>query len=36
LEDYGVHSEARQYSGRQVGPGWTCPVHFAGKEKGHD
>lgn len=28
LDDYGTHSEARQYSGRQVGPDWRCPVHF--------
>jgi FPC/CPF motif-containing protein YcgG len=29
LEDYGgVHSEARQYSGRQVDGDWRCPVHF--------
>jgi len=25
LEDYGTRSEARQYSGRQVEPGWECP-----------
>lgn len=28
LADYGVHSEARQYSGRNVSSGWRCPVHF--------
>jgi uncharacterized protein len=28
LGDYGAHSEARQYSGRQVGPDWRCPVRF--------
>jgi FPC/CPF motif-containing protein YcgG len=28
LEDHGAHSEARQYSGREVGPGWRCPVRF--------
>jgi FPC/CPF motif-containing protein YcgG len=28
LGDYGSHSEARQYSGRQVGSDWRCPVHF--------
>jgi uncharacterized protein len=25
VADYGQDSEARQYSGRQVGPGWTAP-----------
>lgn len=30
LDDYGAHSEARQYAGRQVGPEWKCPVHFDG------
>jgi len=28
LEDHGAHSEARQYSGREVGPDWRCPVRF--------
>lgn len=29
LNDYGgVHSEARQYAGRQVSEKWRCPVHF--------
>lgn len=28
LSDYGTHSEARQYAGRQVGPNWRCPVEF--------
>lgn len=28
LGDHGSHSEARQYSGRQVGSDWRCPVHF--------
>lgn len=29
LKDYGdVHSEARQYAGRQVSEAWRCPVHF--------
>jgi FPC/CPF motif-containing protein YcgG len=28
LEDYGTHSEARQYAGRRVGPNWRCPVQF--------
>ena len=32
LEDFGAHSEARQYSGRQVGPGWRCPVQFHGEK----
>jgi len=25
LDDFGVRSEARQYAGRAVGPGWRCP-----------
>jgi hypothetical protein len=25
LADYGTHSEARQYSGRQIDPSWECP-----------
>ncbi|MPZ50140.1 MAG: hypothetical protein GEU75_12735 [Dehalococcoidia bacterium] len=28
LTDYGAHSEARQYSGRNVNGDWRCPVHF--------
>jgi FPC/CPF motif-containing protein YcgG len=27
LADFGENSEARQYSGRQVGPEWKCPFH---------
>ncbi len=27
LDDFGEDSEARQYSGRQVGPEWKCPFH---------
>lgn len=27
LEDFGNASEAKQYSGRQVGPDWKCPFH---------
>jgi FPC/CPF motif-containing protein YcgG len=27
LEDFGESSEARQYSGRQVGEDWKCPFH---------
>jgi FPC/CPF motif-containing protein YcgG len=27
LEDFGVRSEARQYSGRAVEEGWRCPFH---------
>jgi FPC/CPF motif-containing protein YcgG len=34
LSDYGAHSEARQYAGRQVGPHWKCPVHFGSDEGG--
>jgi uncharacterized protein len=34
LSDYGAHSEARQYAGRQVGPDWKCPVHFGADEGG--
>ena len=36
LSDYGAHSEARQYSGRQVGPNWTCPAHFDVRGRQHD
>lgn len=28
LADFGINSEARQYSGRKVGPDWTCPFDF--------
>jgi FPC/CPF motif-containing protein YcgG len=31
LADFGKHSEARQYSGRKVGPRWKCPVSFEPK-----
>lgn len=27
LEDFGQNSEARQYSGRNVGEAWKCPFH---------
>lgn len=27
LQDFGEESEARQYSGRQVGQNWKCPFH---------
>lgn len=27
LGDFGHHSEARQYSGRETGPAWKCPFH---------
>ncbi|GAB2760149.1 guanitoxin biosynthesis heme-dependent pre-guanitoxin N-hydroxylase GntA [Salinimicrobium soli] len=27
LEDFGENSEARQYSGREVGDEWKCPFH---------
>lgn len=30
LADYGAASEARQYSGRRTGPGWSCPFHYRG------
>lgn len=32
LSDFGRHSEAVQYSGREVSPEWKCPVHFHTKE----
>jgi hypothetical protein len=32
LERHGEASEARQYSGRAVDPGWRCPFHYAGKD----
>src|ERR1051325_7689318 len=28
VDDFGKHSEARQYAGRHVGPNWRCPVRF--------
>jgi FPC/CPF motif-containing protein YcgG len=28
VEDFGVHTEASQYAGRRVEPGWRCPVSF--------
>lgn len=28
LADYGAHTEARQYSGREVAHDWRCPVRF--------
>ena len=27
LADFGQAAEARQYSGRAVGPDWVCPFH---------
>jgi FPC/CPF motif-containing protein YcgG len=36
MEDYGHHSEARQYSGRQTSGEWTCPVHFGTSEEPGD
>jgi FPC/CPF motif-containing protein YcgG len=36
LTDFGAHSEARQYAGRQVGPQWQCPVHFGSPEESVD
>jgi hypothetical protein len=35
LGDFGVHSEARQYSGRPAEEGWRCPFH-AGDEAPDD
>jgi FPC/CPF motif-containing protein YcgG len=29
LANFGEHTEARQYSGREVGDDWRCPVTFA-------
>jgi FPC/CPF motif-containing protein YcgG len=29
LADYGEHTEARQYSGREVDDSWRCPVRFS-------
>ena len=31
LEDFGAHSEARQYAGRQGGSAWRCPAQFHGE-----
>ena len=31
LADFGEASEARQYSGREVGPDWQCPFDFGSK-----
>jgi FPC/CPF motif-containing protein YcgG len=28
LSDWGTHTEARQYSGREVDEKWRCPVRF--------
>ena len=28
VEDFGEHTEARQYSGRSIPEGWMCPVRF--------
>ncbi len=28
LSNFGEHTEAKQYSGREVGPDWRCPVTF--------
>ena len=33
VADHGQDSEARQYSGRQVGPGWTAPFPTDEKEQ---
>lgn len=32
LANFGESSEARQYSGREVEPGWKCPFDFRGKQ----
>jgi FPC/CPF motif-containing protein YcgG len=29
LAEFGERSEASQYSGRRVEPGWQCPFHAA-------
>lgn len=29
LANFGEHTEAAQYSGREVGPDWRCPITFA-------
>ena len=31
LQDFGIHSEARQYSGRAVEKDWKCPYNFNSK-----
>lgn len=33
LSDFGRHSEAVQYSGREVASDWHCPVHFHPKKE---
>ncbi|MBX7247891.1 MAG: YqcI/YcgG family protein [Caulobacteraceae bacterium] len=33
---FGESSEARQYSGRQVGPDWRCPFHVKPRTPPHD
>lgn len=34
LADFGQAAEARQYSGRRVGPDWTCPFHARTSQAG--
>ena len=34
LGDFGVRSEARQYSGRPAQEGWRCPFHAGGASTG--
>lgn len=34
LDDFGAHSEARQYSGRNTEADWKCPFHAPHREKG--
>jgi hypothetical protein len=34
LSDFGVHSEARQYSGRAVEDAWKCPFRHGSEEPG--
>lgn len=36
LSDFGVLSEARQYSGRRAEGGWRCPFHAGGAPDGGD
>jgi FPC/CPF motif-containing protein YcgG len=33
VEDFGTHTEARQYAGRSVGDDWRCPVSFEGQRE---
>lgn len=33
LSDFGERSEARQYSGRAIGPEWQCPFHAQSKSE---